>query len=158
VSIFTPSKQMAADLVRHEGLRLDVYADSEGFATQGIGRHSGVYFGDAPIDELTAYRWLAEDLQKAYSGALNLLPDLGAMDLVRKEACIELAYNMGEGTLGQFVPFLTHLKAGEWAEAAFHLLTNTKRHLTPYLTETGARAVETALRIATGTVLEEFKA
>jgi GH24 family phage-related lysozyme (muramidase) len=147
---------MAADMVRHEGLRLDVYADSLGLPTQGVGQHDGVNFGDPPIDKETAFRWLATRLQQAYSDALALIPGLADIDTVRKEGLVELAYNLGASRLAQFIPFLKHVNAAEWPDAAFHLLTNTSGHLTPYLLQTGARAAETALRIATGQVLKEF--
>ena len=155
--MFTPSEQLAEDMVRHEGLRLSVYADSRGLATQGIGRHSGVSFGDPDIDEQTAYRWLAEDLQTAYAGALSLVPGLNALDVVRREALVALTFNMGEQTLAQFVPFLEHVNAERWSDAHYHLLTNLHQHLTPYLLQTGSRAVETAGRIATGEVIQEFR-
>lgn len=154
--MFIPSQQLTKDMVRHEGFRLSVYPDSRGLPTQGIGRHTGVNFGDPDIDELTAYRWLAEDLQVAYSGALALVPDLDSLDDVRRDALIDLTYNMGEPTLAQFVTFLGHVNAKRWSDAHYHLLTNTSHHLTPYLLQTGVRAVEVAGRIATGEIIKEF--
>jgi GH24 family phage-related lysozyme (muramidase) len=156
--MFVPSVQLAHDMMRHEGYSASVYADSRGLATQGIGRHHGVKFGDPDIDEQTAFRWLAEDMQAAYSGAIALVASLDTVDLVRREAIVELVFNMGADTLAQFKPLLKHVAANEWSAAAFHLLTNTSGHLTPYTLQTGARAAETALRIATGEVLEEFQA
>jgi GH24 family phage-related lysozyme (muramidase) len=156
--MFLPTMQLLADGKRWEGERLKVYKDSLGYATQGIGRHTGVQFGDPDIDQLTEARWFGEDINTAYFGAATLFPQLDSYDSVRRDAIVWLVFNMGINTLSQFVPFCTYVKARKWSEAAYHLLTNTSQHLTPYLQQTGVRAVETALRIATGEVLEEFRA
>lgn len=151
-----PSAQVTADSFRWEGSSLKVYPDSRGFATQGRGRHSGVAFGDPDIDAATEAQWFAEDWRRAYNEALTLVPKLDAMDEVRRDAVIWLAFNMGIGTLSQFAPFIRYVRLAKWSEAAYHLLTNMSHHLTPYLQQTGARAAETALRICSGEVLEEF--
>jgi GH24 family phage-related lysozyme (muramidase) len=114
--------------------------------------------GDPDIDAATETRWFAEDWHRAYLGALTLVPKLDAIDEVRRDAVIWCAFNMGVGTLSQFAPFIRFVRLGKWSEAAFHLLTNMSGHLTPYLEQTGARAAETALRICSGEVLEEFRA
>jgi GH24 family phage-related lysozyme (muramidase) len=156
MSIFVPSVQLAADMIRWEGLRLSVYPDSLGLPTQGVGRHSGINFGDPDITDQTAYQWLATDLQVAYSGAIGLFPSIESFDLVRKEAITSVVFNMGAEKLSQFGPFVKRINSQEWDEAAFHILTNMKGHITPYVLQVGARAEETALRICSGNILKEF--
>jgi GH24 family phage-related lysozyme (muramidase) len=156
--MYSPSAQAQADMPRYEGKSLSVYADSRGLPTQGIGRHHGVKFGDPDIDEATEYRWLAEDMQTAYADALYFFSSLDDFDLVRKEALIQLAFNMGRDTLSQFAPFIEYVNARQWDEAAYHLLVNMHHHITPYVLETGSRAAETALRICSGNVLEQYRA
>jgi GH24 family phage-related lysozyme (muramidase) len=155
--MYVPSAQMNADMPRYEGKSLSVYADSRGNPTQGIGQHDGVNFGDPDITEVQMYANLAGRLQVAYSDALGLFPGLDSFDLVRKEALIQIAFNMGFSTLSTFRPFIDRVNAEEWDEAAYHILTNLHHHLTGYLLQTGVRAAETALRICSGNVLEEFK-
>lgn len=150
-----PSAQAIADGIRWEGQSLTVYPDSRRLPTQGIGRHHGVHVGDPPITTDTQALWFAQDWQAAEDDALMLFPDLLVLDAVRYEALVWLVFNMGEQTLSEFVPFIAHVHAREWSEAAFHLVTNMHMHFTPYVTEVGARAAETALRIATGTLLKE---
>lgn len=152
-----PSNQAIADGIRWEGESLVVYADSRGLPTQGIGRHHGIAFGDPPIDANTQALWFAHDWFDAQTQGLSLFPALLSLDQVRQEALTWLVFNMGLAKLAEFVPFIAHVQSNEWTEAAFHLLTNTHGHLTPYTNETGARAIETALRIATGTILEEHR-
>jgi GH24 family phage-related lysozyme (muramidase) len=154
--MYIPSKQMNADMPRYEGKSLSVYADSLGNATQGIGQHDGVHFGDPDITEEQMYANLAGRLQVAYSDALGFFPALDTFDLVRKETLIQLAFNLGANTLAQFVPFIAHINAQEWDEAAYHLQINMAHHITSYEMQVGARAVETALRICSGNILKEF--
>jgi GH24 family phage-related lysozyme (muramidase) len=157
VSFFVPTAQMVADMRRREGYSAEVYKDSKGLPTQGIGRHTGVKFGDPPIDDATAARWLAEDLQRGYAGAASLFRNLDAIDVVRREALIDVTFNMGRDKLAQFTPFIGYVNAGKWASAMHHLLVNTKGHLTPYLLQVGQRGIEIGGRIATGEVLEEHR-
>jgi GH24 family phage-related lysozyme (muramidase) len=151
-----PTAQAIADGKRWEGDSLVVYPDSRGLPTQGRGRHTGVHFGDAPITRETLELWFAQDWATHYAGARSLFPGIATLGVVRQEALTWLVFNMGEATLALFVPFIEHVNAGEWDEAAYHLQTNLSGHITPYETQVGARAVETALRIATGNVLREF--
>lgn len=137
---------------------MKVYADSKQLATQGIGRHHGVKFGDPDITPAIEALWLADDLQQAYMDALQLFPDMNALDVVRREALIDLAFNMGISTLEQFLSFIEAVNAQNWPSAHLHLLTNSRQHLTPYLTQVGVRAVDNAGRFATGIVPDEFKA
>src|SRR5258706_15757391 len=104
--MYIPSKQMNADMPRYEGMSLSVYADSRGFATQGIGQHDGVSFGDPDIGEEQVDAILAGRLQDAYSDALGLFPALDTIDLARREALIHVAYNLGEPKLATFGPFI----------------------------------------------------
>lgn len=155
--MFTPSPQFASDLRRREGSSLSVYLDSKGIPTQGIGHTSGVRTGGPDITPEKEEQWLQEDLQWAYEGALRLFPSLDALDSVRREALIDLCFNMGEATLSEFTPFIKAVNEQDWEEAPWHILTNSKGHLTPYLLQVGARAVDNALRLCTGAVLPEFK-
>lgn len=154
----TPSPQNLMDAARWEGLSLTVYADSLGFWTQGYGRHTGITKDSPPIDKATSRNWFAQDWDRARQQAREMFEGFDLLpEDVRADALTWLVFNMGAATLAEFVPFIRHVNARKWREAAFHLLTNTSGHLTPYTLQTGARAVETALRIATGEVLEEFR-
>jgi GH24 family phage-related lysozyme (muramidase) len=153
----TPSAQVVADGLRWEGERLTVYVDSLGYFTQGIGRHVGVHRGDPDIDRATSRAWFAQDWDRAYQEARGLFDEFDQIDDVRRDAIVWLIFNMGPGGLAEFVPLIGYVNARNWDEAAFHLLTNMHGRLTPYLVQVGARGAETALRIATGEVLDEFR-
>lgn len=153
----TPGPQLIFDTKRREGFSAAVYADSKGLPTQGYGQHDGVCFGDPDVDEATAEHWLINRLVVATNDARNLLGSqtFDALDQVRRDSFTDLAYNMGFRTLSLFVPMIAAMRAGQWHSAADHLLVNSHQHLTPYLLDVGARAVENALRIATGRILPE---
>jgi GH24 family phage-related lysozyme (muramidase) len=154
----TPTAQNIADGLRWEGERLQVYTDSLGYYTQGIGRHVGVTRGDPDITREISRNWFAQDWDRARQQAREMFEGFDLLlEDVRADALTWLVFNMGAAMLAEFVPFIRYVNARKWREAAFHLLTNTSGHLTPYTLQTGARAVETALRIATGEVLEEFR-
>ncbi len=155
--MYIPSPQMVADINRREGFSLSVYKDSNGFPTQGYGQHSGVNFGDPDITTQTANKWLYSSLGLAYRGAITIVPDLDNFDLVRLEALIDLVYNMGEQKLAMFTPFVTSVNDKDWTEAAFHLLINSHNHINPYTLQVQSRAVDNAIRIATGEVPKEFR-
>jgi GH24 family phage-related lysozyme (muramidase) len=155
---YSPSAQMYVDMRRREGSSLKVYEDSKGLPTIGIGRHHGVKFGDPDITPAIEQLWLRDDLQQGYMDALQLFPELNELDVVRRESLIDLAFNMGIGTLEQFIPFIDAVNKRNWPSAYLHLLTNMRQHLTPYLTQTGIRAVDVAGRIRDGLIPDEFKA
>jgi hypothetical protein len=100
---------------------------------------------------------LADDLQQAYQDARSLVHELDLLDVVRRESIIDCSFNMGINTLEQFAPFINFVNARNWPSAYLHLLTNMKLHLTPYLTQTGIRAVDNAGRIRDGLVPVEFR-
>lgn len=151
-----PTRQNIADGRRWEGDRLVAYLDSKGLWTQGRGRRVQPHAPD--INQLTLEQWFADDWTTANNGALRLVPNLDHVDTVRADAMRFLVMNMGFGTVGLFGPMLSFFRSGAYPAAAYHLMVNTKGTLTPYVTDVGARAAETALRIATGTILPEFLA
>ena len=155
--MYQSSPQMVADIKRREGFSLAVYRDSNGFPTQGYGQHSGVAFGDPDITRDTALVWLNKSLGIAYVGAVDTFPNLDNLDIVRKEALIDLVYNMGADKLNIFTPFIDAVNQEDWSEAAFHLIVNTHNHINPYTLQVQSRAVDNAIRIATGTIPREFR-
>lgn len=152
------SEQLLADIERHEGFVAQPYVDSEGYWTRGFGEHDGVNEHSAPVTREEALANLAVRLDKARADARAVAQDVvfDRLDSVRADALTELAYNLGKSGLASFTPFLGYVRQGDYSSAAYHLLVNTSGQLQKYTTQVKARAVEIALRIATGTVLPEF--
>lgn len=107
---------------KHEGMSQFVYRDSLGYQTIGIGRC---------VDKLIGHG-LSEDEQEYLltNDITNLKYDLGkfawfkALDDVRKEAIIELAFNMGTPKLLQFKNMLDALSQKDYSTAAKELVNS----------------------------------
>lgn len=142
---------------RREDFVSKPYVDSQGYWTRGIGEHDGVTENSSPVTLEQALANLSNRLEVARSDARAVVGDVvfDRLDAVRQDAVTDLAYNMGKTTLATFTPFLGYLRQEDYASAAYHLLVNMSGKLQKYTTQVGKRAVEIALRIATGTIIAE---
>jgi len=112
-----------------EDRRNDVYPDSKGIPTVGIGHNLianpkkdippviGFRISDARIDEL-----FAEDSKDAIYMAQNIFHDVfDSWPDNRKAGVVDLIFNMGAHTFLTFGPTIAHMRAGEWEDVARHL-------------------------------------
>jgi lysozyme len=129
-------------LVRHEGLRLKPYKCTAGKLTIGVGRN----LDDVGITEETAMTMLTEDIKNAISDLRKNFSWFETMPPIVQEALVNLAFNMGMGTLKQFVGTLGHLENRRWDKAATGLLDSR------YARQVGKRAEEVADMIRAGDV------
>ena len=135
-----PFRQEMIDLlVRHEGMRLNVYADAAGKLTIGVGRN----LTDVGISRAEAIVLLNNDLD-AVIADLSTFPWFSSLDPVRQRACADLRFNVGAGGLRTFVRFLADMAAGHYAAAAQELRSSR------WDGQVGARAAELAAMIETG--------
>lgn len=152
----TPSPQLLADMERREGFRADPYQDSEGNWTRGIGEHDGIDEFSAPVTHAQAIGNLVSRLIVADQDARSLFgTPYDTFDDVRRDALLDLDFNMGRANLSAFAPFIEFMRTQDYNSAAYHLLVSTKGTLQSYTKQVGKRAIEIALRIATGTILPE---
>lgn len=99
--LLTTSERMRRALAQEEGMRLTVYRDVAGYPTVGIGHlvrpEDNLRVGDR-ITREQAMRFLKADLEIAEQSVANVVGDL---KLYQHEfdALVDLAYNVGEGTL-----------------------------------------------------------
>ena len=132
------------DLERDEGLRLTAYRDTVGRWTIGYGHAIGVREGDTwTINQ--AIDMLHTDVSLAVAGLDRDQPWWRKLDDVRQDVLVELAFNMGQGTLDTFHHALAAIQAGDWVEAAAQL-RNSK-----WNGQVGARATRLEHMILTGT-------
>ena len=100
-SLLSVSERMRRALAQEEGMRLTVYRDVAGYPTVGIGHlvrpQDGLRVGDR-ITREQAMAFLKADLKHAEKAVANVVGDL---KLYQHEfdALVDLAYNVGEGTL-----------------------------------------------------------
>lgn len=124
-SAVTKDFNMAAyqcQLKIHEGVKYVSYNDSVGLPTGGIGHL-------LRTNELTKYmplgtaisadqvsQWFEQDAAISISGAMRLIgTDVwGDLTDIRKRACADLCYNLGEGRLSKFKRFIAGMKASDY--------------------------------------------
>jgi GH24 family phage-related lysozyme (muramidase) len=109
----------------HEGVKYKSYLDTKNLPTGGIGHllrtNEIPAFTPVPVainqDQVTA--WFQNDAPTSIAGAMRLLgTDVwGNLTDIRKRACADLCYNMGEGGLSKFKTFLSNMKVGNYTLA-----------------------------------------
>ena len=110
-------KRLVDMLKRHEGVKTHAYKDHLGYVTVGVGRcleaDIGLGLNEDEIDYLLKgdISRCRDELDKEYSW-------FGDLDAVRKEALIDLSFNVGQTKLRAFVKALTHMEKGAYDAAA----------------------------------------
>jgi lysozyme len=105
----------------HEGVRYVSYLDSVGLPTGGIGHllrqnEISMFPVPTPIPAEQVSTWFNQDAPISIMGAQKLLGlDVwGDLTDIRKRACADLCYNLGEARLSKFVRFIAAMKAGDY--------------------------------------------
>jgi lysozyme len=126
---------MLAQLVLHEGIRLRVYLDTEGFETIGVGYNvsaRGWDFLERTIgrkvtagagDLITrdeALKVCAEDIARVQSAVLVHWPYYAQLSEVRQRVAIDMAFNLGLRALG-FRNAIAAIERNNWSKASREL-------------------------------------
>ena len=126
-------------LVAHEGLRLQVYEDSLGIATIGIGRNledrgitpEELAWMDIPnmaivhtigITEAEAKYLEQNDVQIVEEELVRAHPCVDRLDAVRQLILVDMAFNMGVPRLGKFKKMWAAIHENNFEEAAKEML------------------------------------
>lgn len=128
-------------LLRDEGgVQLRLYMVN-GVPHIGVGHN----LRDVPIPAAAAWLIFDDDLARATDEVRRRLPWAGALDEVRFEALVQMAYQMGIGGVLTFRKALAAMQAGDWTRAAMEMLDSAwARDQTP------ARASRVAEQVRTG--------
>ena len=132
--------RLAAQLQRHEGVRLKPYTDTVGKLTIGCGRN----LTDRGISEEEADFMLGNDMNTAEDELRRTFPWFRSLDSVRQAALVNICFNLGLTKLLTFVRALTAMSAKNYAKAADDFLESR------WAAQVGARAVELTEQIRTG--------
>jgi lysozyme len=127
---------------RHEGVETHCYKDHLGLETIGVGRciaEGSLGLSDDEIDYL-----LDNDIVRCIKELTRSLPWFGSLDDVRKEALIDLCFNLGLTRLLGFKKALAAIEVSDWDTAKVELLDSR------WATQVGNRAQEIAEMIRTG--------
>ena len=127
-------------LMRDEGLRLKVYTDSTGHLTIGFGRN----VSQVGISLAEAELLLDHDIQRTTADVLAALPWTMGLDDARRDALINMAFNLGIGGLLGFHKMLAACQAGDWATAGLEALNSD------WARQVGPRAYRISRQLETG--------
>ena len=111
-------------LKMHEGLRLRAYKCPAGVWTIGYGHTSDRHREVSPgltITRAEADRLLALDIAEAENDARRLLPNFNDLSARRRDALVNLAFQLGYQRLSRFTQTLNYLRIGRFRQAAENL-------------------------------------
>lgn len=103
-----------------EGVRLKIYKDTKKLPTIYYGhlvRQGEVYLGTMRDADM----YLDKDIAIATKDARDLFPDFRSFSQSRKDALIELCFNMGCQFGKKFPRFVHNVNIGDWSAAADEL-------------------------------------
>ena len=141
-------KKLLEMLKRHEGEvktngRHVAYKCSAGYWTLGIGRNidpeNGIGLSDEEVDFL-----LENDIARVIKELATEYSWFNGLDDVRKDAMIDISFNLGATRLRGFRRALTAMEAGNYTEASTEFLDSR------WAKQVGGRALELTDMIASG--------
>ena len=126
-------------LRRDEGVQYDVYMDTEGFLTLGVGHR----LRSRPLSDKAVEQILDDDLTAITGELVAAYPWIARLSPARFGAMQNLAFNLGVGGLGTFKKMLAALQREDWEQAARELLDSK------YAGQVKERAVRLARQLET---------
>jgi len=126
-----------AQLRRDEGVQHDVYMDTEGFLTLGVGhRLRARPLSDAAVDQI-----LRDDVAGITEELVGVHPWVARLSPARQGAFVNLAFNLGVNGLGTFKKLLSAAQREDWSTAGKELLDSK------YARQVGDRAKRLARQL-----------
>lgn len=128
-------------LIKHEGLKLKPYRCTSNKLTVGVGRN----LEECGITEEEAMYLLKNDIQNFHEELTERFYFYKYLEGARKDAILNMAFNMGVPRLATFVKALDFMSQSKYAEAADEFLRSR------WADQVGNRATEVASMIRTNT-------
>ena len=139
--------KLLAMLKRHEGVETHAYECSEGKVTVGVGRNidqaGGMGLSDDEIDYL-----LQNDIERVVKELAAEYPWFSDLDDVRRDAMVDISFNLGATRLRLFKRALAAMETGNYKEAATEFLDSR------WAKQVGSRALELTDMISSGEYAE----
>ena len=126
-------------LIKHEGLKLEPYRCTSDKLTIGVGRN----LEDCGITKEEAMYLLKNDIAKFHEEPTERFYFYRYLDGARKDAMLNMAFNMGVPRLANFVNALDFMSQRKYDEAADEFLDSR------WAKQVGNRAIEVAQMIRT---------
>ena len=131
---------LCVELRRDEGGRPNIYIDSTGHVSGGVGRNLSAQ--PFAVGEIALM--LGNDIDAAVNALDQRWPWWRTLDPVRARVMINMAFNLGGGGLSGFLRFLAAMQDGNWSEAVVQM------RLSRWHAQVGARALRLEVAISTG--------
>lgn len=141
-------QKLDAELSRDEGRRANIYIDTVGIQTVGIGHNlkAGPLPGQTyPMTDAEIDAVFARDVASTVAKLDAHLSWWRSLDDVRQRVMINMCFNLGIGGLMTFTTFLGMVEHGQYADAANDMLNTLWRR------QVGDRAVRLATMMRAGT-------
>lgn len=124
-SIKLPTGELAERIKKHEGLRLEVYKDTEGFDTIGYGHKlkPGEDYLRAGITKEQAEALFAKDFEYHYSAAKRI-PSFDNHPKPIQDALVDMTYNMGPGWYKTWPGTMSLLEKRDYKGVANSIITS----------------------------------
>ena len=132
-------------LKRHEGVKSHVYLCSAGYETIGVGRNiskSGMGLSEDEVDYL-----LENDIVRVIKELSSEYPWFRGLDDVRKDAMIDISFNLGATRLRGFKKALAAMEVADYTLAAKEFLDSK------WSRDVKGRATELCYMVETGNYL-----
>ena len=117
--------QIKEDLKRHEGVMYEVYLDTEGLPTAGIGHllegNPDFKVGDAVTEEQVD-AWFEEDCAEAVEDCEAIFTDFEALPETVQRVIVNMAFNLGRTRLGKFKNMIAAIEEGDYNRAADEMM------------------------------------
>ena len=140
-------EKLIAMLKRHEGVETHAYECSEGKTTVGVGRNidqrGGMGLSPDEVDYL-----LENDIERVIKELAGEYSWFNDLDDVRKDAMIDISFNLGATRLRGFKRALSAMESGDYKVAATEFLDSK------WAKQVGGRALELSDLIKTGEYVE----
>jgi GH24 family phage-related lysozyme (muramidase) len=131
-------------VIQHEGKKAEKYIDSRGIPTIGVGFNlnnsdaaerlkkvganpAKIKAGKAKLTERQIKTLLVQDLERALSEAMSLVPNFNQLPQTVQGVLVEMAFNLGKSGLSEFKNFLSKISGKRWKEAAAEMLKSDWR-------------------------------
>jgi len=113
--------KLKQELIRDEGIRFEVYKDTVGLYTIGVGHLLGAEQRMTRITQREAEALLMVDIEDALAIVRKLVPRIDLIGESRQRALCNMAFNLGSRLAG-FIHFIGSVNKGDWKTAAVEML------------------------------------
>ena len=127
-------------LILHEGMKRKPYKDTQGHLTIGVGRN----LDSMGLSDDEVYYLLRNDIRRCENELTDTFDWFAGLDKIRKEAMINICFNVGITSLRRFSRALAAMEVGNYSLASTEFLDSL------WASQVGRRAITLTNMIRTG--------